>query len=72
MLPRLFRNNIPGHTTRAPPLGFELATNGIKCHVLANLDKTSESLIYDIQVLINATGRLASLEARPLRLSLAD
>ena len=70
MLPRLFRNNIPGHTTRAPPLGFELATNGIKCHVLANLDKTSP--IYDIQVLINATGRLASLEARPLRLSLAD
>ena len=29
LLPRLFENSIPGHTTRAPPAGFELATKGI-------------------------------------------
>ena len=29
------------HLTRAPPVGFELATNGIECYVIANLDKTS-------------------------------
>ena len=43
LLPRLFWNGIPGHTTRAPQLGFELATNGIQFHVIANLDKTSLS-----------------------------
>ena len=43
LLPRLsvFGNNIPGHTTRAPPVGFELATNGIQFFAIANLDKTS-------------------------------
>ena len=40
LLPRLFGNNIPGHTTRAPPVGFELATNGIQLYVIANLEKT--------------------------------
>ena len=45
LLPRLFENNVPGHTTRAPPVGFELATNGIQFYAIvtsiANLDKTS-------------------------------
>ena len=30
LLPRLFGNNVPGRTTRAPPVGFELATTGIQ------------------------------------------
>ena len=41
LLPRLFGNRIPGHTTRAPPVGFELATNGIQFYAIANLDNTS-------------------------------
>ena len=41
LLPRLFGNNVPGHTTRAPPVGFELATNGVQFYAIANLDKTS-------------------------------
>ena len=40
-LPRMFWNNVPGHTTRAPQVGFELATNGIQFYAIANLDKTS-------------------------------
>ena len=41
LLPRLLGNRIPGHTTRAPPVGFELATDGIQFYAIANLDKTS-------------------------------
>ena len=41
LLPRLFGVRIPGHTARAPPIGFELATNGIQLYAIANLDKTS-------------------------------
>ena len=43
LLPRLglFGNSIPGHTTRAPPAGFELATDGLQFCVIANLDQTS-------------------------------
>ena len=36
LLPRLFRNSTPGHTTRAPPIGFELATNGIQFYAIAS------------------------------------
>ena len=32
---------IPGHTTRAPPVGFELESNGFQFYAIANLDKTS-------------------------------
>ena len=32
---------IPGHTTRAPPVGFELETNSFQFYAVANLDKTS-------------------------------
>ena len=32
---------IPGHTTRAPPVGFEPETNGFQFYAIANLDKTS-------------------------------
>ena len=41
LLPRLFGNNVPGHTTRAPPwpVGFEPATNCIKFYAIAKLDK---------------------------------
>ena len=35
------RENVPGHTTRAPPVGFELAANGVQFYAIANLDKTS-------------------------------
>ena len=37
LIPSLFGNSIPGHTTRTPPIGFELATSSM----LLNLDKTS-------------------------------
>ena len=37
---------IPGHTTRAPPVGFELETNCFQFYAIANLDKTS--LIYQV------------------------
>ena len=30
------------HTTRAPPVGFELATNGLLFYVNANLEKASK------------------------------
>ena len=40
LLPRLFRNNVPGHTTRAPQVGFEPGTNSIQFYAIANLDKT--------------------------------
>ena len=40
LLPRLFGTKVPGHTTRAPSVGFELATNGIQLYAIANLDKT--------------------------------
>ena len=39
LLPRLFGNNVPGQTTRAPPVGFEPGTNGIQFYAIANLDK---------------------------------
>ena len=38
LLPRLFWINFSGHTTRAPPVGFEPETNGIQFYVIANLD----------------------------------
>ena len=36
---------IPGHTTRAPPVRFELnlKTNGFQFYAIANLDKTSRN-----------------------------
>ena len=42
LLPRRFGNRSPGHTTRAPPVGFELATDGIQFYAFANsgLDNT--------------------------------
>ena len=41
LLPELFGNNVPGHTTREPQVGFELAPNGIQFDAIANLYKTS-------------------------------
>ena len=40
MIPRLglFGNKVPGHTTRAPTVGFELAANGIQFYAYANVD----------------------------------
>ena len=32
---------IPGHTSRAPQVGFELETNCFQFYAIANLDKTS-------------------------------
>ena len=43
LIPRLFGNSIPGHTTRELPEGFELATDSIQFYVIANFDKTSRS-----------------------------
>ena len=48
--PRLFRNDVPGHTTRAPPVGFESGTNGIQLYAIVNLDKTSLCFINDVLV----------------------
>ena len=36
---------IPGHTTRAPPVGFKLETNCFQFYAIANLDKTSLEII---------------------------
>ena len=36
---------IPGHTSRAPPVGFELETNGFQFYGIANLDKTCISYL---------------------------
>ena len=44
LLPRLFGNNVPGHTTRVPQVGFELASNGIQSYAIANLGKPSPLL----------------------------
>ena len=46
--PQLYYHDckVPGHTTRAPPVGFELATNYIQLYAIANLDKTSLSTSY--------------------------
>ena len=44
LLPRLFGNNVPGHTTRAPPVGFELATNGIQFYAIANCTRVHEGI----------------------------
>ena len=43
LLPRLFGNNVPGRTTRAPPVGFELATTGIQFRKYAKFATLSES-----------------------------
>ena len=34
LLPRLFGNNVPGHTTRAPPVGSEQGTNGFQFYAI--------------------------------------
>ena len=34
-----YSGRIPGHTTRAPPIGLELETNGFQIYAGANLDK---------------------------------
>ena len=44
LLPRLFGTKVPGHTTREPQVGFELATNCIQLYAIANLDKTSHMM----------------------------
>ena len=36
LLPRLSGNNFAGHTTKAPQVGFELATNSIQFYAIAN------------------------------------
>ena len=38
---------ISGHTTRAPPVGFKLETNGFQLYAIANLDKKSLSAASD-------------------------
>ena len=45
LLPLLFGNNVRGHTTRAPPVGFELLTKDIQFYAIANLDKISLILV---------------------------
>ena len=54
-LPRLFWNNVPGHTTRAPSVGLELrlATNSIQFYAVANLDKTSHIIVLSMQEVLN-------------------
>ena len=52
LLPRLLGNNIAGHTTREPKAGFELETKGFQ-YVIANLDKTSLSILGIVHGMIN-------------------
>ena len=42
--PRLFGTKVRGHTTRAPPVGFEPATDGIRFYAIADSDKTSHGI----------------------------
>ena len=54
LLPQLFGTKVPGHTTRAPPVGFKLATNCIQLYAIANLDKTLiEGPVKDIWIVCN-------------------
>ena len=43
--PQLYHHDcsgrIPGYTTRAPPVGFDLETNGFQFYAITNLDKMS-------------------------------
>ena len=41
LIPLLFWNSIPGHTTRVLQVGFKLVIDCIQSYVIANLDKTS-------------------------------
>ena len=45
LLPLLFRNNIPGHTSRMPQVGFELATNSIQFYAITNSEKIMIKII---------------------------
>ena len=45
LLPLLFRNNIPGHTSRVPQVGFELATDSIQFYAITNLEKIMIKII---------------------------
>ena len=57
LLPRMFGNNVPGHTTRAPPVGFELATSGIQFYVVAgtaNVTRISLPAIAKVAVFVLA------------------
>ena len=38
---------IPGHTTRAPPVGFELATDGVKFQLAEAVQKHDEIFTKD-------------------------
>ena len=51
LIPRLFGNSIPSHTTREPPIRFEWATEGIQFYVIANsgLDKDIPGIHYTTQ-----------------------
>ena len=70
MLPRLFENNIPSHTTRAPPVGFEQATNGIRFYAIANLDKTSEPPVQSLPWQVAPPASAVGSESEPERLRL--
>ena len=49
LLPRLFVSKVPGHTTRAPPVRFELATNaGIQLYALANFKLDNLNLSFSV------------------------
>ena len=40
----------------APPVGFELKTNGFQFYVIANLDKTSLILVTTVRAVIHGPG----------------
>ena len=52
LLPRVHdcSGRIPGHTTREPPVGFELETNGFQFYDIANLDKTCNILVSNLNL----------------------
>ena len=61
LLPRLFRNNIPSHTTREPPVGFKLATNSVQFYAIANLDKTSHDILETKHCMSGMTYRMMTV-----------
>ena len=64
LIPRLFGTKVPGHTTKAPQVGFELATNCIQLFAIANLDKTSWRWAFQI-VAVSLAGAASAASGGP-------
>ena len=60
--PRLLGTKVPGHTTRAPPVEFELATNCIQCHRQLGQDIPDHQCAADKKVSITFTQQTAFIK----------